>query len=36
MHPDLNHPVGVDPHWDWRDPDGNFWRLFLDGTIQPR
>ena len=19
LHPDLNHPIGIDPHWDFRD-----------------
>jgi Bacterial toxin 37 len=36
LHPDLGHGVSVGPHWDWRDPDGNFWRLFPDGRIKPR
>jgi hypothetical protein len=36
MHPDLGHGGTIGPHWDWRDPDGNFWRLFPDGRIEPR
>ena len=36
MHPDLHHGGSIGPHWDWRDPDGNFWRLFPDGRIQSR
>jgi hypothetical protein len=36
LHPDLNHPPGVAPHWDWRDPDGKFWRVFPDGRVEPR
>jgi len=24
------------PHWDWRDPDGKFWRCFPDGRVEPR
>jgi hypothetical protein len=36
LHPDLGHPAPVGPHWDWRAPDGTFWRMFPDGTIVPR
>jgi hypothetical protein len=36
LHPDLNHPAPVGPHWDWRAPDGTFWRIFPDGTVVPR
>ena len=27
-HPDLNHPDGVDPHWDYNDGLGHKWRVF--------
>ena len=33
LHPDLNHPGPIGPHWDWRAPDGSFWRLFPDGRV---
>ncbi|MFZ9794576.1 MAG: polymorphic toxin type 37 domain-containing protein, partial [Gemmataceae bacterium] len=33
LHPDLNHPGPIGPHWDWRAPDGTFWRLFPDGRV---
>ena len=29
-HPDLNHPDGVDPHWDYNDEYGFKWRVFPD------
>ena len=28
FHPDLNHPDPIGPHWDYKDPHGNWWRLF--------
>lgn len=36
LHPDLNHPDPVGPHWDWKAPDGVWYRWFPDGTIQPK
>lgn len=27
LHPDLNHPEGVAPHWDWNTPNGHY-RIF--------
>ncbi len=36
LHPDLGHPAPSGPHWDWRAPDGTFWRLFPDGRVEPR
>jgi RHS repeat-associated protein len=36
LHPDLGHSAPVGPHWDWRAPDGTFWRLFPDGRVEPR
>lgn len=27
LHPDLNHPDPIGPHWDWKDPSGNQWRI---------
>jgi RHS repeat-associated protein len=32
LHPDLNHPAPIGPHWDYRDPSGNDWRIFPDGS----
>ena len=29
-HPDLNHPDGVKPHWDYNDDRGHKWRVFPD------
>jgi hypothetical protein len=38
VHPDLNHPAPIGPHWDFTDrgktPSG--WRIFPDGTIKPK
>jgi len=31
-HPDLDHPDGVDPHWDYNDENGHKWRIFPDGS----
>lgn len=39
LHPDLEHPTeskGIGPHWDYKVPDGSWYRLFPDGTIQPK
>lgn len=36
LHPDLNHPEPIGPHWDYRAPDRTFWRIFPDGTIRPK
>jgi Bacterial toxin 37 len=33
--PDLDHGPPIDPHWDFRDPDGNWWRIFKDGRKVP-
>jgi hypothetical protein len=34
--PDLQHAPPIGPHWDWRDSNRDWWRLFPDGRIQPR
>ena len=36
LHPDLNHPPGKDPHWDYRDPLGTFWECDQNGNIKIR
>jgi hypothetical protein len=36
LHPDLSHPGPIGPHWDYVAPDGTQWRIFPDGTIQPK
>jgi hypothetical protein len=36
LHPDLDHPGPIGPHYDWRSPDGYFYRIFPDGRIVPR
>ena len=35
LHPDLDHPPPVGPHWDWTGPGGQ-WRIFPDGRIVPK
>lgn len=29
-HPDLDHPDGIPPHWDYNDGFGHKWRVFPD------
>lgn len=36
LHPDLDHPQPIGPHWDYRDPSGAWWRIFKDGKISPK
>ncbi len=36
LRPDLNHPAPVGPHWDWKDADGNWWRVFPNGQVLPK
>ena len=36
LHPDLHHPNPIGPHWDYRDANGNDWRIFPDGRIEPK
>lgn len=35
LHPDLNHPGNVKPHWDYDGPEGKC-KLNLDGTWDPK
>ena len=35
LHPDLDHPDPIGPHWDYTGPEGKF-RIFPDGTITPK
>ncbi len=35
-HPDLDHEGDVGPHWDYNDGNGNQWRVFPDGRIEPK
>jgi hypothetical protein len=32
----LNHPPPIGPHWDYRAPDGTWYRIFPDGRIEPK
>ena len=38
LHPDLDHPKPVGPHWDYTDGSKpkKWWRIFPDGTILPK
>ena len=36
LHPDLDHPGDMPPHWDYRDSNGVWYRIFEDGTIKPK
>ncbi|HZK00195.1 MAG TPA: polymorphic toxin type 37 domain-containing protein, partial [Tissierellaceae bacterium] len=39
LHPDLDHPTegkGIGPHWDYKSPEGKWYRVFPDGTIKPK
>jgi hypothetical protein len=33
LYPDLNHPQPIGPHWDYKDTDGQWWRLFPNGDL---
>jgi uncharacterized protein RhaS with RHS repeats len=35
-HPDLNHPDPIGPHWDYKDPSGQWWRVFPGGGSTPK
>ena len=36
LRPDLDHPQPIGPHWDYKDPNGIWYRLFPDGSIEPK
>ncbi len=36
LRPDLDHPGSIGPHWDYRDPSGNWFRIFPDGSQVPK
>lgn len=36
LHPDLSHQPPVEPHWDYRAPDGQWYRIFPDGSMIPK
>ncbi|HTA70438.1 MAG TPA: polymorphic toxin type 37 domain-containing protein [Bryobacteraceae bacterium] len=36
LHPDLNHPGPIGPHWDYTDPTGQIWRCNPDGTFSKK
>ncbi|HST68755.1 MAG TPA: RHS repeat-associated core domain-containing protein [Solirubrobacterales bacterium] len=34
LHPDLDHPGPVDPHYDWTSPSGERFRIYPDGRVE--
>ncbi len=36
LHPDLNHPGPIGPHWDYKAPDGTWYRINPDGSVLPK
>jgi len=36
LHPDLQHPEPIGPHWDYRAPNRTDWRVFPDGRVLPK
>lgn len=36
LHPDLDHPEPIGPHWDYTDRNGNGWRVYPDGRKEPK
>jgi len=36
MHPDLEHGEPIGPHWDYRNFDGDWFRIFPDDTFSPK
>ena len=36
LRPDLDHPEPVGPHWDFKDADGDWHRIYPDGTVVPK
>jgi hypothetical protein len=36
LHPDLAHGDPIGPHYDYRAPDGTFYRIYPDGRVEPK
>jgi RHS repeat-associated protein len=36
LYPNLDHPPGIDPHWDYRAPDGDWYWWFPNGKLVPK
>lgn len=36
LRPDMDHPLPKGPHWDYRDPDGNEYRWYPGGGMEPK
>jgi hypothetical protein len=36
LHPDLEHPEPIGPHYDYKAPNGSEYRIYPDGRIEPK
>ncbi len=36
LNPDFDHPAPIGPHWDYTDQEGKKFRIFPDGTVEPK
>ncbi|MEN6082868.1 RHS repeat-associated core domain-containing protein [Chromobacterium piscinae] len=36
VHPDLDHPEPIGPHWDFTDRGNGQWRIFPNGNVTPK
>ncbi|MDP2735989.1 MAG: RHS repeat-associated core domain-containing protein, partial [bacterium] len=36
LHPDLDHPAPIGPHWDYKGADKSRWRIFPGGRMEPK
>ncbi len=36
LRPDLSHLKPIGRHWDWKDYNGKWWRIFPDGSAEPK
>ena len=36
LRPDLDHPLPYGPHWDYKDVDGKWHRLYPDGSSEQK
>jgi len=34
--PDLDHPKPIGPHWDYKSPAGDWYRIHPDGSMIPK
>ena len=36
LRPDLAHADPIGPHWDYKAPDGTWYRMYQDGRVEPK